>query len=66
MNVTEKLKGVREYPGKASKEFREQLERAREASEKMDGEAPPVKGIDRSGQLTPLPRILRTLVGPCS
>jgi|GEM_PF-5012122 hypothetical protein len=64
MNVTDKIEGVREYPKKASEEFRQQLERARAALDKMDGQVPSVKGIDRSGELTPLPRptIVRVLV----
>jgi hypothetical protein len=66
MNVADKIASVREYPSKASEEFRRQLERAREASKRLDGEVPPVKGMDRSGELTPLtrPTIIRTLVEP--
>jgi hypothetical protein len=66
MNVADKIQGVREFPAKASEEFRLQLERARTARDKMDGQVPHVKGIDRSGELTPLPRptIVRTLVAP--
>jgi len=66
MNVNDKIEGVREYAGKASHEFRDQLERAKAACDKLDGQIPAVRGVDRSGELTPLPRptIVRTLVDP--
>jgi len=66
MNVKERIQGVRESLDKAPKAFREQIERARSASDKMDGQVPAVRGIDRSGELTPLPRptIVRTLAEP--
>jgi hypothetical protein len=57
MGIADRIDQLRDYPATASERFREQLERARQSREQMDGEVnPPVKGIDRSGELTPLPR----------
>jgi hypothetical protein len=64
MKLTEQIEQLRGYPTKASEAFRQQLERARMSREQMDGQVAPAKGIDRSGELTPLirPTIVRTLV----
>jgi len=45
-------------------EFREQLERARRAREQFNGEPAQVKGVDRSGEFTPVtrPTIVRSVV----
>jgi hypothetical protein len=63
MSVVEQVEKLRGYPAKASEDFRRQLERARLCREQMDGQSPPAKGIDRSGELAPLPRpaILRSV-----
>lgn len=64
MSLADRIERLRGYPANASEAFREQLERARVCQEQMDGQLTPPKGIDRSGELTPLPRptIVRTLV----
>lgn len=64
MSLADQIDQLRGYPAEASKAFRDQLERARICREQMDGQPAPVKGMDRSGELTPLPRptIVRTLV----
>lgn len=67
MSLKEKIEKFRDYPTRAPEAFREQLERAQRSRELMDNKAPVApKGIDRSGELTPLPRptIVRTLVDP--
>ena len=65
MNVARQIEQLQDYPQRASDEFRGQLERARDARLKMDGNFQPQNGIDRSGELMPLqrPTIVRTLVG---
>jgi hypothetical protein len=62
MSIADQIDQLRGYPSEASDAFRGQLERARLCREQMDGQIPPVKGIDRSGELVPLPRptILRS------
>ncbi len=66
MALAEKIEGLKDYPATAPSTFREQLDRARESREqlvKQDGEVEHVRGIDRSGELTPMPRpvIVRTI-----
>jgi hypothetical protein len=65
MSIAKQIEQLQDYPQKASEEFRSQLERARDASLRFDGGAPVNRGIDRSGELLPLPRpqIVRTIVG---
>jgi hypothetical protein len=64
-SVAQQIEQLQDYPQKASEEFRKQLEQARAARGKFDGEPSSARGIDRSGELLPLPRprIVRTLVG---
>jgi hypothetical protein len=66
MAIADEIAKMRDFHESATKEFREQLERARNSREQLsrqDGEIGHVRGIDRSGELTPLPRpiILRTI-----
>jgi len=68
MDLADEIEKLRTYPESATKAFREQLERARSSRKQLsgqDGEVGSVRGIDRSGELTPLPRpvILRILTG---
>jgi hypothetical protein len=65
MSVAKQIEQLRDYPQKASEDFRNQLERARDANLRFDGGASANHGIDRSGELLPLPRpqIVRTLAG---
>jgi hypothetical protein len=68
MALADEIERLRNYPENAAKAFRDQLERARNSREKLakqDGEVEPVRGVDRSGELAPLPRpvILRSLRG---
>lgn len=65
MSVARQIEQLQGYPQRASEEFRDQLERARDARLKMDGDVHPHNGMDRSGELTPVqrPTIVRTLVG---
>jgi hypothetical protein len=68
MAVAEEIEKLRQHPPK-DEAFREQLERARKSRDQLahqDGTPPAVKGVDRSGELIPLPRptILRTVEGP--
>ena len=65
MSVAQQIEKLQEYPQKASEEFRQQLRRANDARVQFDGEAASNKGIDRSGELLPLPRprFVRTLAG---
>lgn len=64
MTLADQIEQLRGYSAEASEAFRQQLERARVSREQMDGQVAQVKGIDRSGELTPLqrPTIVRTLV----
>jgi len=66
MSIADQIDRLRGYPSEASEAFRGQLERARLFREQMDGQTPPVRGIDRSGELVPLPRpkILRSARRP--
>jgi hypothetical protein len=66
MKISEQIEKLRDFPSSSSDAFREQLERARISREQMDGPAPAVKGIDRSGELTPIarPTIVRFVVEP--
>jgi hypothetical protein len=63
MSIAHQIEQLQDYPQKASEEFRKQLERARAARQQFDGENVSSRGIDRSGELLPLPRprIVRTL-----
>lgn len=63
MSIVKQIEQMQTYPNGKSEEFRGQLERARDASARMDGQHTDVKGIDRSGDLVPIPRprIVRTL-----
>jgi hypothetical protein len=65
MSIAQKIEQIQNYPQNAPEEFRKQLERAQEARQQLDGEVPQGRGIDRSGELLPLPRprIVRTLAG---
>jgi hypothetical protein len=65
MNVAQQVEQLQNYPSNASEEFRNQLERARAAREQFDGSTQPAPGMDRSGELVPVPRprIVRTLIG---
>ncbi len=56
MSVADQIDQLRGYPSEAPDAFRGQLERARLCREQMDGQIAPVKGVDRSGELVPLPR----------
>jgi hypothetical protein len=64
VSIAETIEQLRESPPEMSPEFKEQLERARVARERLDGEPAPVKGIDRSGEFTPVerPTIVRAVV----
>lgn len=64
MDVARQVEQLQTYPSKASEQFRAQLERARAAGEQFRGSERPAPGIDRSGELIPVPRpqIVRTLV----
>jgi hypothetical protein len=68
VDIVKDIENLRDFPSSASKEFREQLERARASAEKFIGAkllAPPQqKGIDRSAELTPVerPTTVRSLV----
>lgn len=68
MKISEQIEQLRDFPSSSSDAFRQQLERARASREQMDGTVPPVKGIDRSGELAPIarPTIVRFLVEPAS
>lgn len=66
MGVADKIEQLREFPNEAGQKFRDQLDRARDSRErlaKQDGNENVVKGVDRSGVLTPIPRptIVRSL-----
>jgi hypothetical protein len=65
MSVAQQIEKLQDYPQKASDQFRNQLERARDARLQFHGEVPAGRGVDRSGELLPLPRpqVVRTLVG---
>jgi hypothetical protein len=60
MTIVKELEKLRNFPSSTSKEFREQLERAKASEEKFLGAKPPgpmeQKGIDRSTELTPVAR----------
>lgn len=67
MTVTERIESLRSYPQNSSDSFRQQIERARESASRM-GAPPPgapkgQQGIDRSKDLTPMPRpsIIRSM-----
>ncbi len=64
MSLAEQIEKLHAYPIGASEAFRQQLERARLPQEQLNDQVAPVRGIDRSGELAPLPRptIVRTLV----
>jgi hypothetical protein len=65
MGITKELETLRDFPSSASKEFREQLERANAFGEKFKpSDTPSPKGVDRSSELTPVarPTIVRSLV----
>jgi phage-related protein len=65
MAIMKQLESLRNFPSSASKEFRDQLERANAFGEKFRTSEPPTsKGIDRSAELTPVarPTIVRSLV----
>jgi len=68
MSLADQIERVRDsYPPKAGQRFRDQLQRAREGRDHaatQNGQPTAVKGMDRSGVLTPLPRptIVRSLV----
>jgi hypothetical protein len=66
MGITNELEKLRDFPLSASKEFQEQLEKAKASAEKCIGqlpERPELRGIDRSRELTPIarPTIVRSL-----
>jgi hypothetical protein len=63
MDITKELESLRNFPSSASKEFRDQLERAAAFGERIKTPDAP-KGIDRSSELTPVarPTIVRSLV----
>ncbi len=65
MSVAKQIEQLQDYPQKASEEFRQQLERGNAARMQFDGDIAAGRGIDRSGELVPLPRpqLVRTLVG---
>jgi hypothetical protein len=46
-SAAEKIEQLRDYPHEVSKDFRDQLERARTARERMDGQAVPEASIGR-------------------
>jgi hypothetical protein len=56
MTVAEQIEKLRGYPSEASDAFKQQLEQARLCREQMEGYQAPVRGIDRSGELTPIAR----------
>jgi hypothetical protein len=66
MAIIKDIENLRDFPSSASKEFREQLERARASAEKFVGAKlpEPPQGVDRSAELTPVarPTIVRSLV----
>ena len=64
MSIAETIDHLRQSPPEMSPEFKEQLERARAAREQLDGEPAPAKGMDRSGDFTPVarPTIVRSVV----
>jgi hypothetical protein len=66
MGITKEIERARKYPQRAPQSFRDQIERAQAARDNFGSQAPAPanpKGIDRSGELAPLPRpvIVRTL-----
>jgi hypothetical protein len=63
VSIAETIEQLRQSSPEMSPEFKEQLERARAAREQMR-EPAPVKGIDRSGEFTPVtrPTIVRAVV----
>jgi hypothetical protein len=65
MSVADTIERLRQSPPEVSQEFKEQLERARRAREQLNGEPAQVKGIDRSGEFTPVtrPTIVRAVQG---
>ena len=59
MGIANEPEKLRDFPLSASKEFREQLEKAKASAEKCIGqlpERPELRGIDRSRELTPIAR----------
>ena len=67
MDITKELEDLRDFPSSASKEFREQLAWVKASADRCVGVTPQPaeqKGIDRSRELTPVPRpaIVRSLV----
>jgi len=68
MAFADEIQRLRDCPPDQSAAFRQQIERARQMSEQLarqdGGGAAPPRGVDRSGELTPLPRpvILRTVI----
>jgi hypothetical protein len=65
MSIAQQVEQLQNYPTNTSEEFRKQLERARAARDQFHGSTQPAPGMDRSGELVPVPRprIVRTLVG---
>jgi hypothetical protein len=63
MSVSDEIERLRQYPNDAPEAFREQLSRA-QAQRVQVGQPVHPQGIDRSGELAPLPRptIVRALV----
>jgi phage-related protein len=64
MAINKELERLRDFPSSASKEFREQLDRANAFGKKFKSPEPSKpKGIDRSTELTPVarPTIVRSL-----
>ena len=64
MSIADQIEQIRSFPASSSEAFREQLERARISREQMDGSvSPATKGMDRSGDLTPVtrPTIVRSV-----
>jgi hypothetical protein len=65
MSIAQQVEQLQNYPNNASEQFRDQLERARAARDQFSGLPNPIAGMDRSGELVPVPRprMVRTLVG---
>jgi hypothetical protein len=63
MALSDEIERLREYPKEASEAFRDQLNRVQAQLNQAGGRIDP-RGVDRSGELAPLPRptIVRALI----
>jgi hypothetical protein len=65
MNTVRDIELLRDYPSTASKEFRDQIGRARDLRDQIRGTTsePQPRGVDRSQELRPVgrPTIVRTV-----